>query len=91
METLFIKLLMARIIGLIIALLLVTFVLVKIGIINHKLMSHYRKHAIVLIFVIGALITPPDPISQIMVAVPLIIFYEISIWVARIARRKTII
>ena len=70
---------------------LITFVLAKIGIIKHTWMSHYRRYAIVGIFIIGAILTPPDPLSQVMMALPLILLYEISIIVARIAGRKTLL
>ena len=77
--------------GILFELPLVTYVLAKIGIIKHTLMSRYRNYAIVFIFIIGAILTPPDPLSQIMMALPLILLYEISIIVARIAGRKTIL
>lgn len=70
---------------------LVTFALAKIGIVKYHWMSKYRKYAIVSIFIIGAILTPPDPISQMMMAVPLIILYEISILVARFAGRNSLI
>ena len=70
---------------------LVTFALAKIGILKHQYMSKYRKYAIVVIFVIGAVLTPPDPVSQIIMALPLILLYEISILVARFAGRKTVL
>ncbi|MCD6308989.1 MAG: twin-arginine translocase subunit TatC, partial [Candidatus Latescibacteria bacterium] len=70
---------------------LVAYVLAKIGILKHTWMSRYRKYAIVLIFVIGAILTPPDPVSQIMMALPLILLYEVSIVVARIGGRSTLI
>ena len=46
-----------------------------------------RRYAILAGFVLAALLPPPDPISQLMMAVPLIVLYEISIWVARVAAR----
>ena len=70
---------------------LVSFVLAKIGIIKHTWMSKYRNYAIVVIFIIGAVLTPPDPLTQILMAVPLLLLYEISILVARIAGRNTLI
>ena len=45
-------------------------------------MRTYRKHAIVVILILGALLTPPDPISQILIAIPLLGLYEISIFVS---------
>ena len=70
---------------------LVTFALAKIGIIKYHWMTKYRKYAIVGIFIVGAVLTPPDPISQIMMAAPLVILYEISIIVAKYAGRNTLI
>lgn len=70
---------------------LVTYALAKIGILKHQWMSKYRKYAIVVIFVIGAILTPPDPVSQVIMAMPLILLYEVSILVARFAGRKTVL
>jgi len=70
----------------------VTFVLAKIGIVKHTFMSKYRGYAVVIIFVISAIVTPTvDPISQTLFAIPLYILYEISILVARFAGRKTVL
>jgi sec-independent protein translocase protein TatC len=52
-------------------------------------MRKYRKHAIVVIFIISAIITPPDVFSQTLVAIPLLILYEISILIsASVMRQK---
>jgi sec-independent protein translocase protein TatC len=53
-------------------------------------MSEGRRYAIVGVVVLAAIVTPPDPISQLMLAVPLVILYEISIWCVRLIelRRK---
>ncbi len=59
------------------------------GMIPPALMSKYRGHFIVGAFVIAAIITPPDPITQLMMGVPLIILYEVGIMGARIAARRT--
>jgi sec-independent protein translocase protein TatC len=70
----------------------VTFVLAKIGIVKHTFMSKYRGYAVVIIFCISAVVTPTvDPISQTLFAIPLYILYEISILVARVAGRKTLL
>ena len=60
------------------------------GIISSKVMSAGRRYAIVAVVVVAAVVTPPDPISQLMLAVPLVILYEISIWCVRVIemRRK---
>lgn len=68
----------------------VTTLLGMAGIITSKMMSEFRRYAIVAVVVVAAVVTPPDPISQIMLAVPLVLLYEISIWCVRIIelRRK---
>jgi sec-independent protein translocase protein TatC len=60
-----------------------SYILAKAGIITPGLMKTYRKHAVVVILVISAIITPPDIISQILIALPLMLLYEISIVVTR--------
>ncbi len=47
-----------------------------------------RRHAIVLVFIVAAVVTPPDPFSQVALALPLVILYEVSIWCARLIERK---
>ena len=53
------------------------------GIVSSKMMSEVRRYAIVAVVVVAAVVTPPDPISQLMLAVPLVLLYEISIWCVR--------
>jgi len=65
------------------------FFLAKIGIVNSKMLAKQRRYAILVIFVAAAILTPsPDAISQVLMAVPLMLLYEVSIFVARFARRK---
>lgn len=54
------------------------------GLINSKLMSSGRRYAIVAVVVVAAVVTPPDPISQLMLAVPMVLLYEVSIWCVRL-------
>ncbi len=58
------------------------------GIVPPKMMSKYRGHFIVGAFILAAVITPPDPITQLMMGIPIIILYEMGIWGARIAGRR---
>jgi sec-independent protein translocase protein TatC len=59
------------------------------GIVNAQMLRQGRRYAIVGVFVVAAVVTPPDPISQVMLAVPIILLYEVSIWcVALIERRR---
>ncbi len=57
-------------------------VLVKIGLLNYRLLSKGRRYMILINLVLGALLTTPEVITQVMMAVPLQILYEISVWVA---------
>ena len=81
-----IKLLIAF--GLVFELPVVLFFLTKIGLITPDTLKKKRKYAILLTFVLGAILTPPDVITQCMMAGPLIVLYEIGIWVSRMAYRK---
>jgi sec-independent protein translocase protein TatC len=75
--------------GLVFELPIITFFLTKIGILTPKFMRTYRKHAIVVIFIIAAIITPPDVFSQTLVAIPLLILYEVSIIISsRVMKQK---
>jgi sec-independent protein translocase protein TatC len=62
--------------------------LAKLGVINSRMLARNRKYVIVIIFIVAAVLTPPDPLSQVMMAVPLVALYEASIWVARIFEKK---
>ncbi|MDO9518575.1 MAG: twin-arginine translocase subunit TatC [Methanosarcinaceae archaeon] len=75
--------------GLVFELPIVMLFLTKSGIVQYKTFVEYRKHMYVLFLVVGALITPPDVLSQVMVGVPLIIFFEISLFIVRIMDRSS--
>ncbi len=62
--------------------------LTRIGILNPLRLSKFRKFAYLLLVIIAALITPPELITEILVAIPLIILYEISVWLSRIVYKK---
>ncbi len=63
--------------------------LAKLGIVTDKLLRKNRKYAILLIFVTAAILTPsPDALSQVLMAIPLLFLYEVSIFVAKFAARK---
>lgn len=67
---------------------MVVYVLTKAGLVTPEVMKKYRRHAIVAILVIGALLTPPDPISQILIAIPLFGLYQISIFISAAVLRR---
>ena len=60
------------------------------GIISSELMAKGRRYAIVAVVAVAAVVTPPDPISQLMLAIPMCLLYEVSIWCVRLIemRRK---
>lgn len=74
--------------GVIFELPLVIAMLARLGIVTPEFLTKYRRYWIVASFVIGAVLTPADPISQSLMALPLIVFYEIGIVLARIMRRR---
>lgn len=69
--------------GLLFLLPVVIYILSKIGLVSSALLKKYRKHAIVVVLILAALITPPDFISQIIVGIPILLLYEISILVTK--------
>ena len=73
--------------GLVFELPVLSYVLARLGIVNAGLLRRGRRYALVGMVVLAALLTPPDVISQLLMAGPLFLLYEVSIWVARIAGR----
>jgi sec-independent protein translocase protein TatC len=63
--------------------------LAKIGIVTERMLRQQRKFAIVAIFIVAAILTPPDVFSQCLMAAPLLILYEISIIVAKVFGKKS--
>ncbi|WP_426489752.1 twin-arginine translocase subunit TatC [Hymenobacter sp. 102] len=67
---------------------MIVFFLAKAGLITPEIMRVYRKHAIVVILIIAAIITPPDISAQLIVTIPIMLLYELSINIARIVGRS---
>jgi sec-independent protein translocase protein TatC len=75
--------------GLIFEMPIVAYFLAKLGVIGQQFMRAYRRHAIVVIVIVAAIITPPDVASQIIVVIPLLTLYEVSIMVVgRVQRQR---
>ncbi len=75
--------------GVVFELPMISFFLTKLGILTPAFMKKYRKHAIVIIMVLAAFLTPgTDPVSQVVLAVPLVLLYEISIFISKLAAKK---
>ncbi|MFP4058896.1 MAG: twin-arginine translocase subunit TatC [Bacteroidales bacterium] len=74
--------------GIIFELPILVFFLSKIGLVSPPFLKKYRRHSLIIILTLSAIITPPDIFSQILVAVPLIILYEVSINISRNVLRR---
>lgn len=75
--------------GVIFELPVLAYFLTKAGLITPEFMKKYRRHSLIVILVLSAIITPPDVFSQVLVAFPLIILYEVGIFISRrIVRRQ---
>ncbi len=75
--------------GLVFEMPMLSFFLTKLGILTPAIMRKYRKYGLVTILIFAAFLTPPDPVSQILLAIPLVLLYEISIFISKISLRKT--
>lgn len=62
--------------------------LTKLGLVTATSLRSFRRYTIIIVLVLAAIITPPDIISQIIVAIPIMILYEMSIWIAVLMERK---
>ncbi|MCW8981214.1 twin-arginine translocase subunit TatC [Altibacter sp.] len=75
--------------GLIFELPIIIYFLTKIGVVTPQMLRKYRKFALVIVLIISAIITPPDIASQIIVAIPVLILYEVSIFISKgVIRRQ---
>ena len=74
--------------GLIFELPIIVYFLTKIGLLTPDLMIKYRKFALVIVLILSAIITPPDIASQIIVAIPIVILYQISIYISKVVVNK---
>ena len=65
-----------------------SFLLSRLGLLRPEWLAKGRKFAVLIIFIVAALITPPDVLSQLMTAVPMLALYELSVFVSRAAYRQ---
>jgi sec-independent protein translocase protein TatC len=77
--------------GLVFELPIVIFFLARMGIVDHKWLAKNRKFALLIAFVLGAVLTPPDVFSQASIAIPFVILYEVGIIVARLFGKKKVV
>jgi sec-independent protein translocase protein TatC len=75
--------------GLIFELPMVSYFLSRLGILTPKFMRKYRRHAVVVILIVAAVVTPTtDPFTMGVFSIPMLLLYEISIWIASVAKRR---
>lgn len=74
--------------GILFELPILIYFLTKVGIVTPELLKKYRKIALVLVLILSAIITPPDVASQIIVAVPVLILYQVSIYISKIVLKR---
>lgn len=74
--------------GIVFELPILMYILTKIGLITPQILKKYRKFALIIVLVLSAIITPPDVVSQIIVAIPILILYEVSIYISKIVIRN---
>ena len=74
--------------GFIFELPIIIYFLTKMGLITPEFLRTYRKYALVMLLILAAIITPPDIISQVIVAIPMVILYEISIKISSYVIKK---
>ncbi len=67
---------------------MLAFVLARLGVLTSQMLRSARRYAVPLIFVVAAIITPPDVVSQLMVALPMIGLYELSILIAQVTANR---
>ncbi|MBU2938425.1 twin-arginine translocase subunit TatC [Lacinutrix sp. C3R15] len=74
--------------GLIFELPIIIYFLTKVGLVTPEFLKKYRKYALVIVLILSAIITPPDIASQIIVAIPILILYQVSIYISKIVVKR---
>ncbi|UOY05973.1 twin-arginine translocase subunit TatC [Muricauda sp. SCSIO 64092] len=67
---------------------IVIYFLTKVGLVTPEILKKYRKIALVIVLILSAIITPPDVTSQIVVAIPVLILYQVSIYISKVVLKK---
>lgn len=74
--------------GLIFELPIIIYFLTKVGLVTPAFLKKYRKYALIIVLVLSAVITPPDIASQIIVAIPILILYQVSIYISKVVIKR---
>ena len=79
---------LSLVMGIIFQLPIVSYILARKDLVAYEKISVYRRHAIVIISIIAAIITPPDVMTLLLVAIPLYLLFEISLWIIKVAHKN---
>ncbi|MGM0545540.1 MAG: twin-arginine translocase subunit TatC [Bacteroidota bacterium] len=60
----------------------------KFGLLTPEFLKQYRRHAIIFCFMLSAFLTPPDPVSQVLIAIPLVLLFQLSVWISKLGVRQ---
>ena len=74
--------------GIVFELPIIMYFLTKVGLVTPEILINYRKYALIIVLILAAVITPPDVASQIIVAIPILILYQISMYISRYVIKK---
>jgi sec-independent protein translocase protein TatC len=74
--------------GLFFELPIIIYFLTKLGLVTPNFLRTYRKYAIVIVLIVAAIVTPPDVVSQIIVAIPMLLIFEVSVIIAAIVHKR---
>ena len=74
--------------GIVFELPIIIYFLTKVGLVTPEILKKYRKIALVMVLILSAIITPPDVASQIIVAVPVLILYQVSIYISKVVIKR---
>jgi sec-independent protein translocase protein TatC len=74
--------------GLVFELPIIIYFLTKVGLVTPEILRKYRKYALVIVLILSAIITPPDIASQVIVAIPILILYQVSIYISKVVVRN---
>lgn len=74
--------------GVIFQLPVLSYFLSKFGLISPEFLKKYRRHAIISCFVLSAFLTPPDPVSQVLIAIPLVLLFQLSVWISGLGVKR---
>jgi sec-independent protein translocase protein TatC len=67
---------------------IIIYFLTKVGLVTPKILKQYRKYALVLVLILSAIITPPDIASQVIVAIPILVLYQVSIYISALVIKR---